>query len=240
VQTGSRSKNSLCRHDAPAARRARLILGTLCAILLGAACSACTTTGQPTAVGSTRGPTVAFESIDGPPESVFHRLVQQISDEAEIRQVAVVSRTEAAQYRVRGYVAAQTQNKRSTVAWVWDVYDAEQRRTLRISGEEPASAAGTGTWAVADDQVLRRVARAGMDRLVGYLAAPANEPQPHTPSPAPAAPAATTIAAGSGGETPPEVGAAAARTSMGESVPIPSRRPSTTGDRDLAYLDTSR
>ena len=240
MQTGSRSKNSLRRHDAPAARRARLILGALAAILLGAASSACTTTGQPTAVGSTRGPTVAFESIDGPPESVFHRLVQQISDEAEIRQVAVVSRTEAAQYRVRGYVAAQMQNKRSTVAWVWDVYDAEQRRTLRISGEEPASAAGTGTWAVADDQVLRRVARAGMDRLVAYLAAPAADPRPNAPAPAPSAPAATTIAAGNNGPRLPEVGALASNAPSAEPVPTPRRRPSTTGDRDLAYLDTSR
>jgi hypothetical protein len=236
VQTGSRSKNSLRRHDAPAGRRARLILGAFAAILLGAANSACTTTGQPTAMGSTRGPTVAFESIDGPPESVFHRLVQQISDEAVTRQVAIVSRTEAAQYRVRSYVATQTQNKRSTIAWVWDVYDAEQRRTLRISGEEPASAAGTGTWAAADDQVLRRVASAGMDRLVAHLAAPSTETRPNTPAPAPAAAPATTIAAGSGDSMPPEAGVLASA----DPVPIPRRRPSSPGDRDLAYLDTNR
>ncbi|MDQ2081554.1 hypothetical protein RA307_15315 [Xanthobacteraceae bacterium Astr-EGSB] len=217
-----------------------MIVGTLTAIVLGLASSACTTTGQPTATGSTRGPTVAFESIDGPPESVFHRLVQQISDEAVTRQVAIVSRTETAQYRVRSYVATQTQNKRSTVAWVWDVYDAEQRRTLRISGEEPASAAGTGTWAAADDQVLRRVASAGMDRLVAYLAAPSTETRPNAPAPAPAATPATTIAAGNNDSVLPEAGALASPSPSDDPVPTPRRRPSTTGDRDLAYLDTNR
>jgi hypothetical protein len=216
-----------------------VIVGALAAIVLGAASSACSTTGQPTAVSSTRGPTVAFESIDGPPESVFQRLVQQISDEAETRQVAVVSRAEAAQYRVRGYFAAQTQNNRSSVAWVWDVYDAEQRRALRISGEEPTGAAGTGTWAVADDQVLRRVASAGMDRLVAYLAAPTAEPRPRMPAPAPASSPATTIATGSDAAMPPGAGTLASETSSADTVPVPRRRPGTAGDGDLAYLDTS-
>jgi hypothetical protein len=198
-----------------------VILGALAAIVLGAASSACTTTGQPTAASAVRGPTVAFESIDGPPESVFNRFVQQISDEAEARQVTVVSRAEAAQYRVRGYVAAQTLNKRSSIAWVWDVYDAEQRRALRISGEEPASIAGTGTWAVADDQVLRRVARAGMDHLVAFLAAPSVDTRPSAP--APAAQPTTTIAAGNDDSTP------AMPAGGGPS-----------GAAGLAYLDTSR
>jgi hypothetical protein len=176
---------------APADRPGRLLS---CAVVfvLALASSACTTTGQPTAVSAVRGPTVAFESIDGPPESVFHRLVQQISDEADARQVAVVSRNDAAQYRVRSYVSTQTRGKRSTVAWVWDVYDADQHRALRITGEEPASFAGTGTWAAADDQVLRQMARNGMDRLIAFLAAPPEAPRPGAPAPAPA----TTIAAG--------------------------------------------
>ena len=199
----------------------------LCALAFGLALasSACTTTtGQPTAATATRGPTVAFESIDGPPESVFHRLVQQISDEAEARQVAIVSRAETAQYRVRSYVATHTQGKRSTVAWVWDVYDSEQRRALRITGEEPASFAGTGTWAAADDQVLRRMARNGMDRLIAFLAAPVDAARPAAPAPAAA---------------PLE------RVAAGEpaAVPLPSwrpRAPSTTRVDNLAYLDAGR
>ena len=165
------------RTGALASRRGRVFVaparGIVAAIALGLSAAACTTNGQPTVATATpKGPTVAFESIDGPPESIFQKLVQSLSEEADARQLAVVSREGPAQYRVRGYVSAQSKGKRSTIAWVWDVYDSEQRRTLRITGEEPASAAGHGTWAIADDQVLRRIARTGMERLAAFLASP--------------------------------------------------------------------
>src|ERR1700687_2420657 len=87
-------------------------------------------------VGLRGSTTVAFESIDGPPETVFRTLVQQLNQEAQSRQGSVVSRESAAQYRIRGYVAAHVQGKRTTISWVWDVYDADRQRTLRLAGEE--------------------------------------------------------------------------------------------------------
>src|SRR5262249_28515603 len=121
----------------------------IAAALLGVGLAGCSTTPQaPVAAAAVRGPTVAFESIAGPPASVFRRLGQDLSEEAAARQVAVVSRDGQAQFRVHGYLAALVEGRRRTtvIAWVWDVYDAEQHRLLRISGEEPASS-GQGTWA---------------------------------------------------------------------------------------------
>jgi hypothetical protein len=81
---------------------------------------------------------------------------------------------------VRGYLAALVEGKRSktVIAWVWDVYDVDNHRALRIRGEEAASTAGHGTWAAADDQVLRRIAKSGMERLAAFLTAPTSEPNP--------------------------------------------------------------
>lgn len=152
------------------------------ALAAGLAVSACVATGGAELVSATATPTVAFESIEGPPEAVFRRLVQTLSDEAMVRQVAVVSRDAPAQFRIRSYLAAVTEGKRSTVSWVWDVYDGEQHRALRIAGEEPAS--GGGTWAVIDDTVLRRIARNGIDQLSAFL-----NSAPAAPAPLPAAPA---------------------------------------------------
>jgi hypothetical protein len=151
-------------------------------VLLGfcaAGCSSAPPAG-PVASAAARGPTVAFDSIDGPPQSIFNRLVQDLGDEAASRQVAVVSRQGPAQYRVRGYLAAMVQGKHRTTAisWVWDVYDADQQRVVRISGEEPASGSGRGTWAAADDGVLQRIATNSMDRLAAFLAAPDVPPGP--------------------------------------------------------------
>jgi hypothetical protein len=147
--------------------------------LLGLGIAGCSTAPQgPVAAVTPRGPTVAFESIDGPPESIFRKLVQDLNEEATARQLAVVSREGPAQYRVRGYLAALVEGRRraTVIAWVWDVYDADRRRAVRLSGEEAASSAGRGTWAAADDRVLRQIARAGMDRLAAYLAAPDSPP----------------------------------------------------------------
>jgi hypothetical protein len=124
--------------------------------------------------------TVAFESIDGPPETVFRDFVRQLNQEAQARQVAVVSRESPAQYRIRSYVAAHVQGKRTTISWVWDIYDADRRRTMRLAGEE-AGPPGRTAWGAADDQVIGRIARDGMTRLAAFLSAP--------PAPAPTPPA---------------------------------------------------
>lgn len=150
-------------HRIPAYRTA------LRASLLVLACglAGCVSDGQqgPVASASGSGTTIAFESIDGPPPQVFDRMVNVLDSEAKLRNVPVVSREAPATYRVRSYLAAQVQRGRTSIAWVWDVYDRNQRRTLRLSGEEAASGSGRDAWATADDVVLRRIAQAGLSGI---------------------------------------------------------------------------
>ena len=129
------------------------------------------------------GPTVAFESIDGPPPQVFDRMVDVLDSESKLRNLSVVSREGAASYRVRSYLAAQVSRGRTTIAWVWDVYDRDQQRSLRLSGEEPAGKAGRDPWTAADDLVLRKIAQAGLSGLSGMIN---GTPPADAPPPAPA------------------------------------------------------
>ena len=129
--------------------------------------------------------TVAFESIDGPPPPVFDRMVGVLDTESKLRNLAIVSRENAATYRVRGYLSAQVVRGRTMIAWVWDVYDGSQQRALRLSGEEPAGKGGRDAWAAADDMVLRKIAQAGLSGLSSMI----NGTPGDTPAPAPAAPA---------------------------------------------------
>ena len=87
-------------------------------------------------------PTVAFESIDGPPPHVFDRMVDVLDSESKLRNLSIVSREGSAAYRVRSYLSAQVSRGRTMIAWVWDVYDRDQQRALRLSGQEPAGKAG--------------------------------------------------------------------------------------------------
>jgi hypothetical protein len=136
------------------------------------------------AMATSGGSTVAFESIDGPPPHVFDRMVGVIDSESKLRNLQIVSREGGASYRVRSYLSAQVVRGKSMIAWVWDVYDNNQQRALRLSGEEPAGKAGRDAWAAADDLVLRKIAQAGLSGLSGMINGTPEAPQP-TPAPSP-------------------------------------------------------
>jgi len=125
------------------------------------------------------GATVAFESIDGPPPQVFDRMVGVLDSESKLRNLAIVSREGTAAYRVRSYLSAQVVRGRTMVSWVWDVYDSNQQRALRLSGEEPAGKPGRDAWAAADDLLLRKIAQAGLSGLSSMInGGPADAPPP--------------------------------------------------------------
>lgn len=132
--------------------------------------------------GGGGGSTVAFESIDGPPPQVFDRMVNVLDSESKLRNLSIVSREGGASYRVRSYLSAQVVRGRTVIAWVWDVYDNNQQRALRLSGEEPAGKSGRDAWAAADDLVLRKIAQAGFSGLSGMI----NGAPDAAPAPAPA------------------------------------------------------
>ena len=125
------------------------------------------------------GKTVAFDSIDGPPAQVFEEMVCVLDRESKLRNLS--------NYRVRTYLVAQVVHGRTMIAWVWDVYDRDRQRALRLCGEEPAGKAGRDPWSAADELVLCKIAQAGLNGLSGMVNGTSQEAaQP--PSPAPAGP----------------------------------------------------
>lgn len=177
-------------NDALITRCLQVPRAIIAAVLLIAACALGGCAGNGSASGSYAmasagtggGPTVAFESIDGPPPHVFDRMVSVLDSEAKLRSLSIVSREGGASYRVRSYLSAQVVRGKTVIAWVWDVYDNNQQRALRLSGEEPAGKSGRDAWAAADDLVLRKIAQAGLSGLSGMI----NGTPDAAPAPAPA------------------------------------------------------
>jgi hypothetical protein len=168
-----------CERGAVARRR---ILAAALACLLLAACQ--TDNGLVTgSLGPSAPRAIAFESIDGPPPTVFERLVAQLGKEAEARKLPIVSRANPAAWRVRLYLAAHLQKKQATISWVGDVFDVRYDRAFRVAGEEPVSPARKDVWALADDAVLARIAAKSLDAIMAQIGAP------ELPPPAPAEPA---------------------------------------------------
>ena len=163
---------------APRAAISAVLLAAACAL---GGCAGGATSNSFAMASNPAGPTIAFESIDGPPPQVFERMVSMLESESKLRSLSIVSREGAAAYRVRSYLAAEVSHGRTTIAWVWDVYDQNQQRALRLSGEEPAGKAGRDAWTAADDLVLRKIAQAGMSGLAGMIN---GTPAPDAPQPA--------------------------------------------------------
>src|SRR5262245_53762083 len=137
---------------------------------------ACNPDSQGVPVQLPRGATVAFDSLDGLPPGQFQRLVKNLNDEAQSRRLAVISREQPSAYRVRGYLAATVSKHQTTVSWVWDIFDQDEHRALRITGEETAKVRHRDAWAAADDAMLQRIAQSSMEQLAAFLTSPAVAP----------------------------------------------------------------
>ena len=163
------------------ARSRRRILAATLACLLLAACQADNGlfTGS---LGQSPSRAIAFESIDGPPPTVFERLVAQLNKEAEARKLPIVSRSNAGAWRVRLYLAAHLQKKQATISWVGDVFDANYDRAFRVAGAEPVSPPQRDVWALADDAVLAKIAAKSLEAIMAKINAPEASPAPAQPA----------------------------------------------------------
>lgn len=219
-------------------------LGRLGVLLVGLAVSGCAGSGPIANLVDSRRATVAFESIDGPPPTVFHKLMKSLKEEAGARQIAVVPPGEA-NYRLRGYLAAHGDSAATSISWALDVYDGDQRRAFRLSGVETTTGR---SWAAADDQLLQRIARAEMTQLAAFMSNPRSaEATPTATSPrrtasvmgwpddwTPEASGIFRILRG-GPSRAPEIAADAGSPLPPGEVPIPRRRPAPSEGSPAAF-----
>lgn len=198
------------------------------AVTAALALAGCITTGT-TSVSPTaaEGATIIFESIDGPPRPVSARLAKSLDQEAAARKLVVVARGGQALYHIRAYVAAHPEGGTTSLAWAFDVYDAQRKRAFRLRGEERS--AGQRAWAAANDEMIRRIASTSIAQLMSFIAAD------RTPGATAAAPPSQgTALAGATDDFRPEAAgifrvlAAAPGPAIevqGPPVPLPPRRP---------------
>lgn len=164
----------------------RAVLGVALS-MAALALAGCQTDGtrSPSAAKSGGSRVLAFESIDGPPQPVFERLVSSLSAQAEGHQLKIVSRDADATYRVRGYLAAHVEGGNGSVDWAWDVFDGNRTRILRVSGTE-AVGKGADVWDRLDQPALDRIATQSLDEIASRLGG-ASTPAAPAPTPPPAA-----------------------------------------------------
>jgi hypothetical protein len=124
--------------------------------------------------GSPAGKPIAVESIEGVPATVKTALSDELASAATSRRVELVGTSAQARYRVRGYLSTETTADGATqLAFVWDVFDAQKRRTNRVTGTSPLQTASLDGL---DKEALRKLAAESMDGLATFLSASAAAP----------------------------------------------------------------
>jgi hypothetical protein len=148
---------------------------------------------------------IAIEAIEGPPDAVQSAFTAAFAQAAANHQVTVVDNGQAPRFRLKGYLTADTaQNGKTTLTYVWDVFDATNRRAQRVTGVEETAGDPSDPWSRVDDKTLQRVAGKSMDGIADFLAdAGTGAPSTMTAKLSPravTAGAATGAAVGTGGK----------------------------------------
>lgn len=136
--------------------------------MLTAALGAC----QGTFSASPEGIPVALESIDGAPAPIRTAFADELAAAATDRKVDLVAASAEARYRVRGYLSTATEDGKTKVAYVWDVFDSQKRRAKRLEGSSPVPAASISSL---DKQALATLAQASMGEIADFLSAAKSE-----------------------------------------------------------------
>jgi hypothetical protein len=158
--------------------------GRLVAVALAGGLAACQASGS-SVVASPEGVPIALESIDGPPAQIRTALIGELNNAASDRKVELVGATAQARYRVRGYLSAETADGGGTkVAYVWDVFDSQNKRARRLAGSSPVLVSYTSLSSL-DKETLARLANSSMDEIAEFLSASKAEAPIQTAAAAP-------------------------------------------------------
>lgn len=117
---------------------------------------------------SPSGATVAFASLEGPPQPLAERFNDQIAAAAAALAI-VTAEPQSANYLVRGYVTAYAVPEGTAFTYVWDVFDSRKRHTQRVDDTITLKASAGDPWSLADDAVLAGIAKKSADDLAAYL-----------------------------------------------------------------------
>lgn len=119
---------------------------------------------------SPRAATVALVSLEGGPDALQVQFRQALAAEAANREITVSDQA-SARYLVRGYLSAYASDAGTDLSYVYDVFDAGQRRRIRrVNDTITVPAAGSDPWGAVSDAVVTSLAARSADDLAVALA----------------------------------------------------------------------
>ncbi|GGH28671.1 hypothetical protein GCM10007036_38030 [Alsobacter metallidurans] len=146
-------------------------LGWAAAAALACSLAGCQATDGPTARYEAPGVPVALDTLEGAPEAVKTRVSAEISTQATARRIELVDSQAQPRYRLKGYLTAYpTETGDTTLAVVWDVFDAANKRQQRVTTTTVAKGQGDDPWSRIGETQIAKATSQSMNQVAAFLA----------------------------------------------------------------------
>ena len=111
-----------------------------------------------------------FDPIVGATVDVATPLTERLAQRARARGIRLAGNTDPSTTHVlKGYFSTLTEGGRTTVIYVWDVYDPSGNRLHRINGQQKAPAGRGEGWAAVPPATMQTIADSTIDQLASWL-----------------------------------------------------------------------
>lgn len=115
--------------------------------------------------------TVRLSPVVGAPPQAVQAMSRQIRSSSNQHRIAIVAPDSAgATHDMKGYFSAITEGGRTTVIYVWDVFDASGNRLHRIQGQETAPGTSPDGWSSVSAATMEVIGARTMDAFSQWLA----------------------------------------------------------------------
>ncbi|MEP3197343.1 MAG: hypothetical protein ABJO57_05690 [Lentilitoribacter sp.] len=112
---------------------------------------------------------VSFLPVTGAPADKLSILSQTLAEKTKENGITIVSVSNAeAQYTIKGFLSAFSDEANTTIVYVWDILDPTGARIYRIQGQSDTIGAGTDPWQFVTPQVMQEIASKSVTEFVNW------------------------------------------------------------------------
>lgn len=113
---------------------------------------------------------IEFAPVVGADSAKVQPLAARLSARAAQQGITLVNAGGAPTHVLKGYFSAFTENRDTTVIYVWDVLDGAGNRLNRIQGQQKAPTGGSQDgWNAVSPAMMEAIADRTIDALAGWL-----------------------------------------------------------------------
>lgn len=113
---------------------------------------------------------IRLAPVVGAPEGAVKAMSRRIATRSTERGIALVPPgTSGATHDMKGYFSAITESGKTTVIFVWDVFDTSGNRLHRIQGQESAPGSSPDGWSSVSGRMMETIGTRTVDEFATWL-----------------------------------------------------------------------